>query len=183
MTLDADAATIRAAYHERARMHHPDRASSASSAEMAAVNEAYRVLGDAGRRAAYDRTLVGHRSRAERLSPSWTAGESPPPVAPLPPARIPWKLMAAMAVVGVAVVIAGAALIDPPAEQAPDGLLRPGSCVEIEANGDAREVNCTDGTQLLVDSVVSLDEQCPAGTTGYRDRQGLGTACVVEPAN
>jgi molecular chaperone DnaJ len=180
---DADATALRTAYRERARMHHPDRASADSAAEMAAINEAYRVLADPGRRAAYDRSLSIDVATPERSAGPWTAGRPGETVAPLPPARMPWKLMAGMAVLGVLVVLVGAVLIEPAAEAPPDGLLRSGSCVEIEANGDAREVNCSQSSELVVTEIVALDDPCPVGTLGYRDRQGLGTACVTQPGN
>jgi curved DNA-binding protein CbpA len=48
---------VRAAYHELARLLHPDTHGGAANREMAFVNEAWRVLSDPGRRAAYDATL------------------------------------------------------------------------------------------------------------------------------
>jgi hypothetical protein len=30
----------------------------------------------------------------------------------------------------------------------------------------------------LVRSLVPFDQQCPTGTESYRDRQGMGNACV-----
>ncbi len=67
-------ADIRRAYHDEARRWHPDRFINAPAAEsrqaetaMRSVNEAWRVLGDDARRAAYD------RQRAER---NGTAGPS-----------------------------------------------------------------------------------------------------------
>ena len=50
---------VRTAYRRRARAAHPDHAGSA--ADMAALNEAWRVLGDPARRAAYDRELWERR--------------------------------------------------------------------------------------------------------------------------
>jgi len=44
---------IRTAYREKARRLHPD-VSGGSSAEMAAVNEAWAILSDKARRASYD---------------------------------------------------------------------------------------------------------------------------------
>ena len=102
------------------------------------------------------------------------------PPQPLPPARYPWKLVVGMFLIGVAVVLIGAALYKPAAEPPPDNLLGPGSCVVIEGNGDAREVNCgSGGVELVVQVLIPIDEQCPTGTAGYRDRQGRGLACVI----
>jgi hypothetical protein len=50
----ASADEIRAAYRTLARQLHPDTQGGTASPEMAAVNEAWRVLSDPGRRALYD---------------------------------------------------------------------------------------------------------------------------------
>ena len=150
---------------------------------MAAINEAYRVLGDDTRRAQYDRQLDSGTTRPERSSyePTPTADGHRP--APGPPARIPWKLLGAMAAIGIAVVLIGAALREPVTERPPDGVVGPGSCVAIESNNDAREVNCAGAGDLVVAVVVAFDATCPAGTQPHRDRQGLGIACVIpDPA-
>ena len=57
----AAAADIKAAYRELARLNHPDLANGSGSADMAAVNEAWRVLGDPERRRAFDATLEADR--------------------------------------------------------------------------------------------------------------------------
>ena len=52
---DADTATIRRAYRDLARRHHPD--FGGDVVEMVRINEAWHVLGHAERRATYDRQL------------------------------------------------------------------------------------------------------------------------------
>jgi molecular chaperone DnaJ len=182
---DAGGAEIRAAYRARARVHHPDR-SGADPDVMAALNEAYRVLGDPGRRALYDRSLVGSRgpttgngAHGNHASAGGVGSPPPPPPVSSGPARVPWKLMAVTAVVGSAIVLAAAAFTDPPADEVPDGILRVGSCIAIEQNGDAREVACT-GTSddVVVELLLPTDARCPMGMAQHRDRLGLGTACV-----
>ena len=70
----ASAAEIRDAYRRLARRHHPDRAAERDATAMAAINEAYRVLGDAGRRAAYDAQLRGGGVRTVTSVPGpWAA--------------------------------------------------------------------------------------------------------------
>ena len=148
---------------------------------MAALNEAYRVLRHPGRRAAYDAELAARNQRHSTTRPTY-----PPAKAPLvrvedrSPARYPWKFVIGGAVVGGAFVLAAAALTKPSDPPRPDNVLEPGSCVVIEANDDAREVTCA-GTadDLVVDRVVPLqDGRCPVGLSAYRDRQGMGYACV-----
>ncbi len=77
----ASADAVKKAYHKLARQYHPD-VSKAADAEkrMAEVNEAYAVLGDAEKRAAYD--TVGAQAWAQgarsgddvRPPPGWNAG-------------------------------------------------------------------------------------------------------------
>ena len=177
---DATAGEIRDAYRALARRYHPDREPGAA-ARMASINEAYRVLGEPARRAVYDAALRGTGSAAapSRPATSPAAAAAPTPRQPLPPARYPWKLVLVLFLLGTAVVLIGAALYRPKDPAPPDNLLEPGSCVTIETNGDAREINCTKAPgELVVNSLIGMDEHCPAGTEGHRDRQGRGQACV-----
>ena len=76
---------------------------------MPRINEAYRVLGDPARRAAYDAALRVAPAPARTV----TAPEPVRPAVDTTPARIPWRLMLVMAGVGVAIVLVGAALYEP----------------------------------------------------------------------
>jgi molecular chaperone DnaJ len=179
---DASAAEIRDAYRALARRYHPD-LEPAAAEKMAAINEAYRVLGEPSRRATYDAGLRGVGSGAAPLPHPITTASPPSPVPqrePLPPARYPWKLVLVMFLLGTAIVLVGAALYKPRKPAPPDNLLEPGSCVTIEPNGDAREINCT-GTpgELVVAGLIGMDDRCPPGTEGHRDRQGRGLACLT----
>ena len=60
----------------------------------------------------------------------------------------------------------------------PDGILRNGDCVEIQMNGDAREISCTGEVDLVVRAFIPFDGTCPGLTEPHRDRQGMGVACV-----
>lgn len=66
---------IRAAYRARARDLHPDRRAAEPDAvlEMAAVNQAWAVLGDPRRRAEYDRSLRPG-DNGDRAGASWDGG-------------------------------------------------------------------------------------------------------------
>ena len=57
VTRTATHAEIRTAYRQLAQRLHPDTHGGVVSAEMVAVNEAWRVLSDKGRRSAYDARL------------------------------------------------------------------------------------------------------------------------------
>src|SRR6266851_2562156 len=77
-------------YKRLARRHHPDRGGDAE--EMKAINEAYRVLGNAAARRAYD-------SRHQRSDDALSAVGSPlsPPSALLPD-TVPGRLVGALLV-------------------------------------------------------------------------------------
>ena len=172
---------IRAAYRREARRLHPDSAGEGSSAQMARLNEAYRVLSDPGRRALYDRALGG----SERSSAAGDGGvyRPPPPpahVPPMTPARFPWRFVLVIAVLGAAVVMVGALTSPPEAEGEIDGILRAGSCAVVDADSFAREVPCTlQAGELIVEALIPTDQDCPLTTRGHLDRLGLGRACLT----
>jgi curved DNA-binding protein CbpA len=67
-------AEIRTAYRRLAQRLHPDTHGGVVSAEMVAINEAWRVLSDAGRRSAYDAKLRVDAAPAARPAPAqWSA--------------------------------------------------------------------------------------------------------------
>ena len=69
VTRSATHAEIRSAYRSLAQRLHPDTHGGVVSAEMVAVNEAWRVLSDEGRRSAYDAKL--RRDTATAPPPQW----------------------------------------------------------------------------------------------------------------
>jgi curved DNA-binding protein CbpA len=70
----AEIDVIRAAYRTLARRYHPD--FGGSTRQMASLNEAWSVLGDAARRVAYDARPEDLDNGADGSSAAWTA---PPP--------------------------------------------------------------------------------------------------------
>jgi molecular chaperone DnaJ len=145
---------------------------------MAEVNEAWRVLGDPVRRRNYDSAIGDDGAPPQQRATASTAQPAPAPVvAQLLTPRFPWRFLLAMAGAGVALVLVGAALTKPGDPAQPDGLLRSGDCVVVGV--DAVEVACTGPYDAVVRSLVPFDQQCPADTQPYRDRQGMGVACVV----
>jgi len=60
----ADAETVKKAYRRLARKYHPDLSKEAdAAARMSEINEAYAVLSDPEKRAAYDDVGRGRRNR------------------------------------------------------------------------------------------------------------------------
>ncbi len=190
----ASATEIRQAYHARARQHHPDRRRGGDDV-MSSVNAAYEVLADPVRRAEYDRRAFGP-SGSSAAGASTTAERGPHPdpdveaemelrrrrSAASGPARIPWKAMAIVALIGCAIVLVASFFVDPPAEEPPDGILRVGSCVELLPNNDVREIACTGVDDRVVELIVPLDARCPSGLVAHRDRLGLVRACLEAAA-
>ena len=187
---DASPAAIRTAYHQRARLLHPDRTGDGGegAASMAAVNEAYRVLCEPGSRALYDRSLdqptpTESHATETGVDSDWllvdTPRRHPSRLSPEGPARVPWKPMLVAAVLGSAIVLFTASFNDPPSIEPPDGIIRAGSCVEIESNGDAREVACSNtSSDIVVSLLLPTGATCPVTMSAHRDRLGLGTACI-----
>lgn len=185
MRPDASTEEIRAAYRALARRLHPD-ASGRTSGEMAALNEAWSVLRDPGRRAVYDaalRATVPPRP-AEPAEPQEVDGDDAAdfePVGRLHPGRwgIPvlWlAVLGALALIFVFTAYAARSGSDGPAPV--DGLLRPGSCVDVVAGGFAVEVPC-DGPHVgRVELLPPFEAPCPAGTEAFADRNAMGKVCV-----
>jgi molecular chaperone DnaJ len=178
ISTDADADAVRDAYRRAARRHHPD-APGGDVSTMAAVNEAWRVLGDPQLRRDYDRQLRPSTSSSERTAPTTRATHTEyRPPAPVAPAKVPWRLLTWMAIGGIALVAIGVVTAQPSTPLAPDNLLQSGSCVDIGPAGDAFEVSCSAPHAGVVEQLVPFDGQCRPPAVPHRDRQGMGVACV-----
>jgi curved DNA-binding protein CbpA len=71
VTRTATHAEIRSAYRRLAQRLHPDTHDGVVSAEMVAINEAWRVLSDKARRSAYDAKLRLDTPTATVTTPPW----------------------------------------------------------------------------------------------------------------
>jgi len=170
---NASMSQVRAAFRREARAHHPDTSRSGSAESLAPINEAWRVLSDPAQRRAYDRSLEVH----EQPSPS-PAQERAPVPAPPRQSNVPWRFLAGLTAVGIGIVLLGVFTYEPSIPGPPDNILGAGSCVVIEANGDASEVNCETVHDGVVESLIGADELCPFEFEAHRDRQGLGVVCI-----
>jgi molecular chaperone DnaJ len=174
---------IRAAYRNLARQVHPDVGSAArnTSVTMAEINYAWSVLSDPVRRREYDNSQrVSRDVRTSRSDIEVNDGESQV-VAPtmLQPVRFPWRGMLIAAVVVSVIVLIARGFTDPPPPGVPDQLLEPGSCVVVGADRLAIEVACGGPHEYVVVQFIPLDRVCPMNTQTFRDRQGMGIACVT----
>jgi molecular chaperone DnaJ len=168
---DASPAEVRAAFRRLARANHPDTSASGSVESLAAINDAWRVLGDPTSRAAYDRALAPSTAPAVDL-------HSFDLLTPPPESSFPWRFLAGMAAVGIGIAFLGVLTYQPAKPGPPDQLLQPGSCVVIEDNGDAAEVNCDADHDGVVSSLIVTGLTCPTADEPHNDRQGLGVACI-----
>ena len=150
---------------------------------MADINRAWQVLSDPVRRREYDLTLREPTSSAAAASNGGRSGYAAAQarieaMAPLEPARFPWKLLGVLFVLGLVFVIVNAATASDPRPPAVDNVLQPGECVVIEANGDAAERLCAEPHDGVVEVLLPTGEPCSATAEPHRDKQGMGTACV-----
>jgi len=168
---EASTAQIREAFRRLARAHHPDTSPSGSAESLAPINEAWRVLGDPASRRAYDRSLRATPQEEADLS-------TEPALVPPPESTFPWRFLIGLAVVGIIFALVGVFTYKPSEPGPPDNVLTVGSCVVLQENGDATEVNCETDHDGVVDSLLGEGQQCPADQEPHRDRQGLGEFCI-----
>jgi len=173
---EATTAQVRAAFRRLARTHHPDTSTSGSAESLAPINEAWRVLGDPVLRREYDRSLAAAASQTPQSGDrEW----GPDPVLEQPPeSTFPWRFLIALAIVGIGFVVIGVFTYQPSKPGPPDNVLTVGSCVVLEENGDATEVNCDGDHDGVVDSLLVEGQLCPPDLEKHRDSQGLGEFCI-----
>jgi hypothetical protein len=163
---------MRAAYRDKVRIIHPDSAVVASptaSLQMAEVVRAWSTLSDPLLRRAYDEQFIDLQSEVDEFFPP----------TPIVRGNFPKGLIGWILAIGIAGVLVLNVLSDPIAPAKPDGLLRSGSCVVIDANKLAVEVGCEVVHYGVVRQLIGFDMTCPSDTESIRDRQGMGQACVV----
>lgn len=175
---------IRTSYRNLARQVHPDVGSAAQNASitMAEINYAWSVLSDPVRRREYDnsqRTSRDVRTSGPDRGIDHRGSQVSPPTM-MQPVRFPWRGMLIAAVVGSVIVLIARGFTDPPPPGIPDQLLEPGSCVVVGEDRLATEVSCGGPHEYVVVQFIPLDRVCPMNTETFRDRQGMGIACVTE---
>ncbi len=155
---------------------------------MAAVNEAWRVLGDPGRRANYDASL---------RPPAVVVGAPAATVRPAPPTErddrdegrsffavaLPWALV--LAVLGGIFLftayarggLGGGSGTTVPGESV-DGVVGIGSCVVLDAQARAVETSCGGPHVGVTEAIVAAHAPCPLGTEGFYSLDGVRLVCI-----
>ena len=186
MSATATTDEIRRAYRALARRHHPDAAGASSAAEMAAVNEAWRVLSDPARRAVYDASL-----RATPPAPGPSASPSTPPEIELdddtgfqplrhPSARfgipLPWILV--IGALAVIFVFTAYAVRPKGSPDRIDGVIEVGSCVSVPSPGVVVETRCSGPNDGRVVALPARGLYCDDGAAAYADDARSRVVCV-----
>jgi hypothetical protein len=168
-------AEIRRAYRHLMRTLHPDSNDGRVDAvRITKVNEAWNVLSQSSSRSAYD------KSQVRTSGPVNDQPQEPQFIPSYAPARFPWRGMLLCIGIGVVLVLFMHATAQPSEPGKPDQLLSGGSCVNIDAQLAVYEVSCSDTHDGVVRQLVATDRTCPTGSDPYRDRQGMGVACIIK---
>ncbi len=154
------------------------------SAAFAAVTMAWEVLGDPARRREYDNSLIiraaensEHNFKRAKID-DFVEDYEPEFQQVIVRASFPWRFMLVMALVAVILILFLHSSATPEDLQKPDSLIQSGSCVMIDATEAVYEVSCDSPNDGVVRQLIGFDRTCPSDTFGYRDRQGMGIACL-----
>jgi curved DNA-binding protein CbpA len=174
----ADPETVRRAYLDLARRLHPDRWVDAGADErlgaerrMQEVNEAWRVLGNAGRRFAYDSGRRRPTPTAAATGGTFSTGDlfdhddAPPDLLSRFLRALPWGLV--LLALGAIFVFTAYATDDPD----------PVSCIRQDG-ATAASVPCeADGAREVVVRVPDA-RQCPAATEAFQPAGAEQALCL-----
>ena len=172
----ASTEALRAAHRERVRRLHPD-AATGDAAAMRRLNEAWAVLSDPGRRAAYDRTLSAAAAGPGDGNESVNEDDDGPPPRPGIRLRL-WPFM----VLGAGLLVVVTAYAGRPGDlstrEEPVG-----QCLIEGGDLDRTEPCRSPGGRRIV-AVGRAGVQCPAGTDPrpLRGDPQRRTACVSRVA-
>jgi hypothetical protein len=180
---DASPQRVRDAYRQLALVFHPD-TGSATSDDMALLNEAWHTLSDPGRRAAYDASLRPKTTAFRRFDAPLDDDGEPEPVFTAhrfaEPRRWPAAALMVIAAMGVIFVFTAYA-VGGGRGTVETEITRPlvvGACVSIRPGAAAVEVPCGRPHFGVVKAVVLRGGACIPGTEGYFDRNSDAMVCV-----
>lgn len=199
VTATASSEDIRRAFRRRAQQVHPDRQVRPEEADsmrtggsrgreeaMQQLNEAWRVLGDPGRRRAYDQSLLaGATARSPLHQSPDDLDDRPFFHAPAEPGDIgvwllrslPW-VVTLVVLVGIFVFTAFASGTDPDDISASDLV---GECVLLERGGVVTTVPCDEPNNGRVDLVAVRSSLCPDDSSSARLPTQGSWLCLRDP--
>ncbi|CAN5169563.1 hypothetical protein BH24ACT1_BH24ACT1_10490 [soil metagenome] len=199
VAVTASGEDIRTAFRRRAREVHPDRyagsqalpsdraeGSRQSEQAMREINEAWRVLGDPGRRRAYDVSLLaGSQVSPMPRQPVEDLDDRPYFHAPAEPGDIGVALVRGLPWVAALVVLVGIFVFTAFAGGDDDGEVTAsdlvGACVRLERGGVVTKVPCDEPNSGRVDLVAVRSSLCPEGSSSAR-LPGQGSwLCLRDP--
>jgi hypothetical protein len=183
----ATAGELRRAYLDRARVLHPDRhidagprARDEAERAMQELTEAWRVLGDAGRRRRYDRDLGGPTFVDDDRFISRSDGTVPEELEIIDPTvrlirALPWIALVVV-LVGIFIFTAYAAT-GGAKKHAPVTSSGATRCVAVGSSSVAQAPCDTPGARTVVTEILP-SESCPAGTEPVVGQAGVTVLCV-----
>ena len=162
------------------------------SLALAAVSEAWSVLGNPTSRRLYDESLTAKSRYRQAPNPKKQntvefADEFADEFVDQPEfeiplvvvrAKIPWRFMLSLVAVGALLIMFLQSTASPSIPQGPDSLIQSGSCVAFDSTQAVYEVSCDGPNDGVVRQLIGFDKTCSSDTFGYRDRQGMGIACL-----
>ena len=179
---------IRAAHRAMVRKLHPD-ADGLETADfslaLAAVSQAWSVLGNTTSRRLYDESLSVKSKNRQAPNPKKSTinenFEDPaddfvddvdfevPQV--IVRAKVPWRFLLSLVAVGALLILILHSSSSPSIQQGPDSLIQSGSCVAFDLTQAVYEVSCDGPHDGVVRQLIGFDRTCSSDTFGYRDRQ------------
>ena len=176
VSVEASVDEIRRAYREKMRAVHPDinEKSANDSQRMTEINLAWKTLSSPQLRRAYDASVSV--SSSSFVS---SGSRSTEPVISYAPARFPWRGLVIASLIGAVLVLIAHAFTSPGVPRPIDQLLSAGSCVNIDSSLSAVEISCTEPHDAVVEQLIAFDRSCPLEMGQFKDRQGMGVACVL----
>jgi hypothetical protein len=185
----ASAAELRQAYLERARLVHPDRhidagprARAEAEHAMQELTEAWRVLGDAGRRRRYDRELGGPAAAEHDVGRFVTRsdGTMPEEIEVVDPAvrlirGLPWIVLV-LVLVGIFIFTAYAAT-GGTKKRSPSTSSAVARCVVLGESAPAPSPCESPGARTVVTEIVP-SAGCPEGTEAVAGQAGVTVLCL-----
>jgi molecular chaperone DnaJ len=158
------------------------------SLALAAVSEAWSVLGNTTSRRLYDESLTAKSRYRQAPNPKkqntveFADEFADEPEFEIPRvvvrAKVPWRFMLSLVAVGALLILFLHSTASSSIQQGPDSLIQSGSCVAFDSTQAVYEVSCDGPNDGVVRQLIGFDRTCSSDTFGYRDRQGMGIACL-----